>query len=645
VIREGHRALIEAFLENPEPLSPTRAAHYQLLRLATGRELQEAEIHSVCDFIDERHDCADFALHGLLRLLYQFPDAASPDLVSRIRATVLGFKYWPDEPGLDSLCTWTENHTILYAAGAYLAGQLFPDEVFTNAGHTGREKRAIARPRIMRWLDLRFRTGFSEWLSNVYYDEDFVALLSLVDFCEDEELAQRAMMVLDLMLLDVALNSFQGLFAGSHGRSYEEQKKWAARDNVAAASRLLFGVGAFAPRRNLSAPSVALTTRYRLPRVLQEVARDPSPMLNRQRMGIEIAEAERFDLGFESFEDGMVFLSMEAYLHPRTAALTLRMMDAFNWWQNNFLKDFGENRRLLLTLRRLGLLRAGMRLVEKDVSRNMRGVPNIITYRTPAYMLSSAVDHRAGFGSDQHHIWQATLGPDAVCFTAHPAKREGPTPDYWTGEGTLPRVAQVKNVLIAVYKINTRPGPYITHRLLFTHAWLPKDKFDEVIERDGWLFARKGEGYLALRSRNPYHWQTEVGPDQDREILAPGRTNVWICELGSREESGGFSDFVEAIREAPLRFRGLRVDYASPSQGRLQFGWRGPFRQNGRGVSLRDFPRYDNVTAQAPYPAERVEVRRAEEWLTLDWQSGERRVSRFVGRDHISTLGLTAPLS
>ena len=26
--------------------------------------------------------------------------------------------------------------------------------------------------RILRWLDLRFRTGFSEWLSHVYYDED-----------------------------------------------------------------------------------------------------------------------------------------------------------------------------------------------------------------------------------------------------------------------------------------------------------------------------------------------------------------------------------------------------------------------------------------------------------------------------------------
>jgi len=26
----------------------------------------------------------------------------------------------------------------------------------------------------------------------------------------------------------------------------------------------------------------------------------------------------------------------------------------------------------------------------------------------------------------------------------------------------------------------------------------------KVVEKNGWIFARKGEGYLALRSQNPY---------------------------------------------------------------------------------------------------------------------------------------------
>ena len=100
------------------------------------------------------------------------------------------------------------------------------------------------------------------------------------------------------------------------------------------------------------------------------------------------------------------------------------------------------------------------------------------------------------------------LGQDAVCFTTHPAKIEGVTPNYWAGTGLLPRAAQYKNVAIIIYNIEKIPALYVPIKHFFTHAWLPKDKFDEVVEKNGWIFARKGEGYLALRSQNPYFWGT-----------------------------------------------------------------------------------------------------------------------------------------
>ena len=50
-------------------------------------------------------------------------------------------------------------------------------------------------------------------------------------------------------------------------------------------------------------------------------------------------------------------------------------------------------------------------------------------------------------------VRQATLGTDAVCFTTHPAKIEGVTPNYWTGNGLLPRAAQYKNVAIIDYNM------------------------------------------------------------------------------------------------------------------------------------------------------------------------------------------------
>ncbi|MFX1411799.1 MAG: hypothetical protein ACFFA6_15745 [Promethearchaeota archaeon] len=627
----------QAFLahvrRNPAP-GNLKAPYYELARLAAGAAPHEGVFRAAFDYIDQRRDCADFVLHGVLRLLYQFggDPALSPDLLDRARRTMLGFKYWPDEPGIDSLCTWTENHQILFAAGAYLAGQLYPDEVFTNSGQTGREKMTINRHRILRWLDLRFRTGFSEWLSHVYYDEDLTPLVNLVDFCRDAEIRQRAAMVVDLLLLDMALNSFQGVFGSTHGRSYENSKKWAAEEATADAHKLLFGTGIFAGVDNMSATCLALSQGYYMPRVLYDIAndRDRPEMVNRQRMGIRLAEAERWGLGFQDFEDGMVFLSLEAYAHPCTINLTMDMFDAFRWWDSAFFGAFKARRALIDTLRRLRLLPLLARLFEWDVTRNTREEVNIHTYRTPNYMLSAAQDYRPGYGGDQQHVWQATLGPNAVCFTTHPPRRVGRSPNYWTGSGTLPRVAQVENVALVVYDINTRPALYVSNRLLLTHAWLPRDQFDEVVERDGWLFARRGEGYLALRSQHPYHWQTEPGEDQGREVVVPGKRNVWVCELGRRAEDGAFEAFIERICQAALTFGDRRVAYDSPSQGLLEFGWTGPLRQRGAVVSLGDYARYDNPYVQADFPPERIEVRCGEHWLRLGWPAAARQASEFV---------------
>jgi hypothetical protein len=192
-------------------------------------------------------------------------------------------------------------------------------------------------------------------------------------------------------------------------------------------------------------------------------------------------------------------------------------------------------------------------------------------------------------------------------------------------------VAQVENVAIAVYKVDTRPGLYVTHRLRFTHAWLPQDHFDEVVEQRGWILARRGDGYLALRSQQPYHWQTtEPGEDRGREVLAPGTENVWICELGRRAVDGPFDEFVQRIVGAELSFRRLGVRYHSPSQGWLEFGWRAPLRQDGTEVPLGGYPRYDNPYARATFPADQIDIHHQGHHLALDWPTANRRASALI---------------
>jgi hypothetical protein len=612
------REYLDLCLRNPSPRS-FKAPWYELPRCAAARPVHEGILRAACAFIDARRDCSDFILHALLRQRFQFPDVAlSAELDGRIRQSILGFKYWPDEPGTDSLCTWTENHQILYASAGFLAGVLYPGETFTSSGRTGAELAGLHAPRIRRWLDLRFRTGFSEWLSNVYYDEDLAALLSLLDFSPDPDISRRAGAVIDLILLDMALHGFQGVCASTHGRSYDEHRKRSSREAVSDTMKLVYGAGCYARVDNMSAVAFALSPVFRLSPALEALARDGDrpEVLVRQRMGIRVAEAGRWGLGFRSLEDGMVLLSLEAYLHPRTARLTFRMFDAFRWWQNEYFAPFAKQRNLVSLLRRSGLMRPAARLLQKDLCRNTREEVNLITFRTPDYQLSSAVDYRKGFGGDQQAIWQATLGPGAVCFVTHPAGSGAHSPDMWTGEGTLPRVGQHRNVLVSVYRIDTRPGLYRTNRLLYTHAWLPVEAFDEVVARGHWVFARKGAGYLALWARNGLE-RRDPG-----ELVSRGTRNIWLCELGRARTHGTFTDFCRSVENAPLRARGSSVLYRSPSVGLVRFGWRGPLRVNDTAIPLRGFPRYDSPYVRADFDPAEIVVEHAGHRLVLDRWAG-----------------------
>lgn len=621
---------IEHCLRNPSPKS-FKGHYYELLRIARNqRPVHEGILLSALRYIDERRDCSDFVMLGIIRLLYQLREhqLCSKRVLSASVKTVLAFKYWPDEPGIDDMCSWTENHQIMFAANEYLAGQLFADLIFSNSGMTGHEKMKRSRPRINRWLELRFKTGFSEWLSHIYYDEDITALVNLIDFCNDAVIRRGAEIVLDLIFFDMALNSFHGIFGSTHGRSYADEKRHASLESTTDTQKLIFGMGIFSGADNMSAASLALSERYRLPRVLYEIARDykREEFINRQRMGIRIDEAKRWGLTYRDLESGMVFLSLEAYAHPKTFSLVMKMFDTYNWWENRFFTMFKKMKRFIRFLRITGFSHLITRLFKKDITRNTREEINTYTYKTPDYMLSSAQDYRKGYGGDQQHIWQATLSPEAVCFTTHP--RDIESSDAWVGSGSLPRVAQIENLLIAVYRISRMPGIYMSNKLFFTHAWLPTDQFDEIVEHRGWVFGRKGNGYLALFSQQTYRWRKENG--RACTVVADGRRNIWICEMGRRAVAGDFKKFIGNIAGAKLTIMGDHVIYHSPSQGKVEFGWRGHLLKNGRRIPLGGYSRYDNPYTQAAFPSDEIVIRQGKHSLRLNLERGIREASSSV---------------
>lgn len=168
--------------------------------------------------LNERYDCSDFRMPALI---YAYRSQAfTGSQKQRIRETLLNFRYWFDEDGNDVMWFFSENHALNFHVSELLAGELFPDERFTNSGMTGAEHQRKAGKLLREWFDNFFRHGFNEWNSSVYIPIDMIAFFALYDMTQDAQMKALAQKALDKTFQVLGTNSFQGVVAASYGRIY-----------------------------------------------------------------------------------------------------------------------------------------------------------------------------------------------------------------------------------------------------------------------------------------------------------------------------------------------------------------------------------------------------------------------------------------
>lgn len=240
-------------------------------------------------------------------------------------------------------------------------------------------------------------------------------------------------------------------------------------------------------------------------------------------------------------------------------------------------------------------------------------VVNKVSYRTPDYMLAAAQDYHPGVPGSREHIWQATLGPKAVIFTNHPGgstDNDAHAPNFWLGNGSLPRVAQHQDTLFAIYNLP------VDALIPFTHAYFPTIEFDEYLLHDNTAFARLGDGYIALTAARGLEL-VKTGPTAFRELRSAGSQNVWVCQMGRAALDGDFAAFQARILANPPRFDGLDVTCPAQNDDRLAFGWQAPLTLNGAPLLLAGYPHFDNPYTTAGFPCREMEIRTPDYLLRL----------------------------
>lgn len=528
-LRERNREALDYAVTQKDNL------YAEIAKFALGKwaDVELSVILKTIASINQRGDCSDFYLVGLLGALARYGDneAFPADLKAAIKACVLGFKYWLDEPGVDAMCYTTENHSILFHTCEILAGQLYPEEVFSNTGNTGKWHREKGELLALDWLKKRTTTGFWEWDSNCYFEEDLLALSHLASLSETEPVMELATVMIDKILFTMAVNSYKGVFGSSHGRTYGPMIKSGQLEPTSGICRLMWGQGVY--NQHLRGLVALACSNYEFPLMFADIATQSRE---------EMWNCER-----------------------------------------HIISDAGDE-------------------------------VNKVTYKTPDYMLSSAQDYRAGEKGYQQHIWQATFGPDAVVFTNHPAcisENGAHRPNFWSGNYVLPRVAQWKDVLFALYDLPADDW------LGFTHAHFPIYLFDEYEIQDNWAFARKGAGYVALYASNGISLMKR-GPAAYRELRSYGNQTAWICQMGRATLDGTFEEFQRKVLALNVDVQGWHINMVSLREETLSFAWEGSLLLNGEVQPITGFKHYDNPYCVAELPADRMGISVGDYLLDLD---------------------------
>ncbi len=594
----------------------------EIRELENGKHIDETELNGLIDFVNHRYDCADFRMIVLIKTFLSYKNLLSKETIERISEAILNFKYWMDEPGLDGMCFWSENHQILFHTCEYLAGNIFSNHIFLNDGNLGSIKKEKAKTKIHRWLDYKLKYGFIEWHSNTYYEEDIVPLVMLVDFSDDNLMIEKSKMVLDLLFLDMAMHSYKGYFVATSGRCYELQKKDVNAHEVSDIMSFAFGIQKKEIDYTKLSSIFMLNKKYHIPKVIQEIAKDQTSVIIKDSMGLDLKEINKEIKNNDIDDKGMLLWQMEAFTNQESIEMTMDIFNAWHLKENNFLRDLDAVN--IKPLRKLRLLP----LVVKILNPATQGVAieraNTYTYKTKDFMLSTAQNYHPKAFGDQQHIWQATLGDGITVFSTHPGSpmfddaARNFSPSYWVGNGINPHAMQDENKLLLMYDLSPRKGYLERHRQKFVHFYVPFKRFDEVIKQEDKIYFKTKNTYMVIFMSSTYQIK------DDEEIIIDGIYSQFVIILGSKDIHQSFESFVKRYDQAEVIFKKHHISLVDEKHYLLKM--KKPLMIDGKKIQTA-YPRYDTPYVKASRKPEEIHIAFKGLSLSHDYKHLKREVS------------------
>ena len=464
----------------------------------------------------------------------------------------------------------TENHWLLYFTTVYLMSQMYPDEPgdtwFT--GKSSQENFEESKRWIESWVRLTTTRGQGEYDSTHYIGVYMLPISYLAEWAKDPAMKKRATMMLDYLIGDYAAENLNGLYAGAHARSYDQEVIERAATVSSDFGWLLFGLGH--PINGNYAAFYCLARGYEPPEILKRIATDRSqPYTHYER------KRTRNRWRFHDERHGPVYKTTY-----------VRKEYAVGSDQGGILQPIQEH--------------------SWDVTwavPDARGIHNTLFALNP---------HSSLFELQTYFVFGPDFGMDAVVRS----KKSYDSPDKLVGGSPFEKIFQDQDTIIALYDI--APGQRFPH----INGFFSKDLQDVIEDKSGWIFARGGDARIAFRPLQPYVWKPIAGGG--RRMFSPYRKNGVIVQVAPVSEFPTAESFQKAIKALKLEFKlepTPTVRFQSLRKRDLAFTYGQTPSVDGKPLNYAGWPLFGGPFLEADVDSERLLLKHGKLRRTLDFKT------------------------
>jgi hypothetical protein len=465
----------------------------------------------------------------------------------------------------------TENHWLLYYTCLYLMAQMYPNQGGSEwyTGKSSAENMREAAGWIESWVRLTTTRGQGEYDSPHYMGLFFLSMSYLAEWAQDPVMKKRAAMMIEYLTADYAAENLDGLFVGAHSRVYDRQvlEKWI---NVSSDfGWVLFGLGRpMEPVDNYMLYYV-LASAYEPPEILKQIATDRSQPYSHY-------ERKRTRNRWRFFDElhGPVYKTTyvrREYAVGSDQGGTLQPIQEHSWAVTWSVPD-------------------------------PRGVHN--TFFT-VHPYSSLHELQTYF----------TFPPDAGMADVVSSKKSYDSPDKFVGGSPYEEIFQDQDSVIVLYDIP--PDTRFPH----INGFFSKDLAELKEDESGWIFARGGDAWLAVRPLQPYSWKPIEGGG--RRLFSPYLKNGMVVQVAARSDFANLDAFRRTILGLELEFKLVpapSVRFRSLRGNMLEFTYGQIPRVNAAPLDYEHWPLFGGPFVEAAVDSEQMILKYGKMRRTLDFK-------------------------